>query len=128
MAKLSLTQRKVLLLTQLSSSSMQDIAREVGVTLEAAERELQTANSRFAQLRNVSSSSTRGHLQALGERVGDARFPRPTIIRRAGTARRAPPDHLLVALGVNGPKRLGTTAFEVVIAHPLGDVGWIVRA
>ena len=88
MAKLSLTQRKVLLLTQLSSSSMQDIAREVGVTLEAAERELQTANSRFAQLRNVSSSSTRGHLQALGERVGDARFPRPTIIRRAGTARR----------------------------------------
>ncbi|RYP82763.1 hypothetical protein EKO23_20960 [Nocardioides guangzhouensis] len=88
LAKLNLTQRKVLLLTQLSASSMQDIGREVGLTLEAAERELQTATSRFAQLRDVSSTSVRNHLQALTARVDDARFPRPTIIRRAGATRR----------------------------------------
>jgi DNA-directed RNA polymerase specialized sigma24 family protein len=88
LAKLNLTQRKVLLLTQLSASSMQDIAREVGLTLEAAERELQTATSRFAQLRDVPSTSVRTHLQQLTRRVEDARFPRPSIIRRAGATRR----------------------------------------
>jgi DNA-directed RNA polymerase specialized sigma24 family protein len=88
LAKLSMTQRKVLLLTQLSSVTMQEMAREVGLTDEAAERELQTATSRFAQHRDVASTSVRAHLQALSERAAGARFPRPTIIRRAGAARR----------------------------------------
>ena len=88
LSKLTLTQRKVLLLTQLSSSSMQEMAREVGLTASAAERELQTATSRFATHRNVPSTSVRGHLRSLTERATDARFPRPSIIRRAGAARR----------------------------------------
>jgi DNA-directed RNA polymerase specialized sigma24 family protein len=88
LSKLSLTQRKVLLLTQLSSASMQEMSREVGLTGEAAERELQTATSRFATQRNVPSTSVRGHLTALTDRVTDSRFPRPSIIRRAGAARR----------------------------------------
>ena len=88
LAKLSMTQRKVLLLTQLSSVSMQEMAREVGLTDEAAERELQTATSRFATQRDVPSASVRGHLTELTDRVNDSRFPRPSIIRRAGAARR----------------------------------------
>ena len=88
LAKLSVTQRKVLLLTQLSSVSMQEMAREVGLTVAAAERELQTATSRFATQRDVPSTSVRGHLTALTDRINDSRFPRPTIIRRAGAARR----------------------------------------
>ena len=88
LAKLSLTQRKVLLLTQLSSASMQEMAREVGLTDEAAERELQTATSRFATQRDVPSTSVRGHLTELTDRVNESRFPRPSIIRRAGAARR----------------------------------------
>ena len=88
LAKLSLTQRKVLLLTQLSSASMQEMAREVGLTVEAAQRELQTATSRFATQRDVPSTSVRGYLTELTERINDSRFPRPSIIRRAGAARR----------------------------------------
>ena len=88
LAKLSLTQRKVLLLTQLSSASMQEMAREVGLTTAAAERELQTATSRFATQRDVPSTSVRGHLHDLTDRVNEARFPRPSIVRRAGAARR----------------------------------------
>ena len=88
LSKLSLTQRKVLLLTQLTSASMQEMAREVGLTTAAAERELQTATSRFATQRDVPSTSVRGHLQDLTDRVNEARFPRPSIVRRAGAARR----------------------------------------
>ncbi|MET1059274.1 MAG: sensor domain-containing protein [Nocardioides sp.] len=88
LSKLSLTQRKVLLLTQLSSASMLEMAREVGLTGEAAERELQTATSRFATHRDVPSASVRGHLTDLTDRITESRFPRPSIIRRAGAARR----------------------------------------
>ena len=72
LAKLTLTQRKVLLLTQLSAASMQEMAREVGLTDEAAERELQTATSRFATQRDVPSTSVRGHLGELTERLRSA--------------------------------------------------------
>ena len=88
LAKLPLAQRKVLLLTQLTDASMADMAREVGLPLHEAEQRLQTATSQFAMNREVPTTGIRPLFEPLREHVADARWPRVTIIRRAGTARR----------------------------------------
>lgn len=88
LSRLSVDQRKALLLTQTSSITMAEMARELGLTDGAADQQLQTAARQFALHREVPSSAIRLHLQALEQRTADVRFPRPTIIRRAGAARR----------------------------------------
>ncbi len=88
LAKLPLAQRKVLLLTQLADASLPDIAREVGLPLHEAERRLQLATSTFAMHREVPTTGIRPLLEPLREQVRDERWPRVTIVRRAGTTRR----------------------------------------
>ncbi len=88
LAKLPLTQRKVLLLTQLTTVSMVDMAREAGLPLHEAEQRLQTATSQLAMHREVPTTAIRPLFEPLLEHVSDTRWPRVTIIRRAGTARR----------------------------------------
>ena len=88
LAKLPTTQRKVLVLTQLATVSMADMAREVGLPQSEAERQLQTASAQFAVQRDVASTAIRPLLEALRGHVGDGGWPRATIIRRAGAARR----------------------------------------
>ena len=79
---------QVLLLAQLASVSMADMAREVGVTRVEAERQLQTASAQFAVQRGVPTTSIRPLFEALRAHVGEGRWPRASIIRRAGAARR----------------------------------------
>lgn len=86
LGKLSLQQRRILVLTQLSSTPMPEIAREVGVTVDEAERLLQAATSSYAVQRGT--SQLRSELSNLAGVTGSARLPRASIIRRAGTARR----------------------------------------
>lgn len=88
LSKLSLQQRKVLLLTQLCSVSMEQMGREVGLTDDAAARELQTATAQFSLHRDIPSPTVRVPLEALAARLDRTRLPRVTIIRRAGAARR----------------------------------------
>jgi DNA-directed RNA polymerase specialized sigma24 family protein len=88
LAKLPLVQRKVLLLTHLTDMSMPDIAREVGLTLHDAEARLQTATSQLSMAREVPTTSIRPLFEPLLAPADDARWPRVTIVRRAGTARR----------------------------------------
>jgi DNA-directed RNA polymerase specialized sigma24 family protein len=88
LGKLTVTQRKVLLLTALTTGSLADIAREVGLPRDAAERELQSATSRYSLLRDIPSTAARESLDPLRAQVTDARWPRSTIVRRAGAARR----------------------------------------
>ena len=88
LAKLPLTQRKVLLMTQLTDAPMADMAREVGLPLHEAEQRLQTATSQFAMNREVPTTGIRPLFEPLLEHVADVRWPRVTIVRRAGTARR----------------------------------------
>lgn len=89
LGKLPVNQRKTLLLTQLSSVSMADMAREVGLPQAQAERELQRATAQFAVHRDVATTSVRAMFEPLREHVAAAvRWPRSTIIRRAGTRRR----------------------------------------
>lgn len=88
LAKLTPAQRRTLLLTQLAAVSMEEMAREAGLTDADAEQQLQTATAQFALKRDVPSTSIREHLLDLETRTEEARFPRPSIIRRAGAARR----------------------------------------
>ena len=88
LAKLPLAQRKVLLLTQLTNASRADMAREVGLPLHDAEQRLQTATSQLAMIREVPTTGIRLLFEPLRAHVEDTRWPRVTIIRRAGTARR----------------------------------------
>ena len=59
LGKLSVVQRKTLLLTQLTSITMADMAREVGIPQTDAERELQTATAQFAVHRGVETTHIR---------------------------------------------------------------------
>jgi DNA-directed RNA polymerase specialized sigma24 family protein len=88
LAKLPVTGRKALLLTQLSSASRLAMAREVGLPLDEAESRLQVATSQFALQRGVPSTAVRAPLEKLVEHCRGGRWPRVTILRRAGTARR----------------------------------------
>ena len=88
LSKLTGAQRQLLVLTSLSTLSLTDIARTVGLTRGDAERELQTASSQFALHRDVATTVVRGLLQDLARPLGDIRWPRATVIRRTGAARR----------------------------------------
>ena len=88
LGKLSTTQRKVLLLTHLTALPIDHMAREVGITRATAERELQTASAQFAVHREVPSTAIRGVLEALAPALESVRWPRPSIMMRAGSARR----------------------------------------
>ena len=98
LGKLPVTQRKALLLTHLAAVSMGDLAREVGLPRTEAERQLQTATAQFALHRDVPTTRIRPLFEPLRQHVEGARWPRPTIIRRAGAARRR--THTLVGAGV----------------------------
>lgn len=107
LAKLPTAQRKALLLTALSTATMEAISREVGLPRPETERLLQTATAQFAVQRDVATTSVRPLLEALRSSVEDVTWPRPTILRRAGTARRR--THTLIgvvatvaAVGISG--------------------------
>ena len=109
LAKLPITQRKVLLLTQLADVSMADMAREVGLTQHDAETRLQLATAEFAMQREVPTTAIRPLFEPLRDHVADVRWPRVTIIRRAGTTRRR--THTAVgAVAVVGALVLGGAA------------------
>jgi DNA-directed RNA polymerase specialized sigma24 family protein len=88
LGKLTMRQRKTLLLTQLAGVSIPQMAREIGLPLEEAERELQNAVAEFTRLRDVPTVGIRAAFAPLERAIADTRFPRAPIIRRAGAARR----------------------------------------
>ena len=88
LGQLTMRQRKALLLTQLADVSIAQMSREIGLTLEEAERELQDAVAEFTTLREVATVGIRAAFEPLERATLDSRFPRSTIIRRAGAARR----------------------------------------
>lgn len=88
LAELTAHQRHALVLAELSGAPCERIAREVGLPDEAFERELALARATFPIHRGVDASETTATLRALSARTDDVRFPRASIIRRAGTTRR----------------------------------------
>jgi len=88
LGRLTMPQRKALLLTQVANVSIAQMAREIGLPLEEAERELQNSVAEFTRIREVPTVGIRAAFEPLERATVDSRFPRPTIIRRAGAARR----------------------------------------
>ena len=75
LSKLSATQRELLVLNALSTLSLAEIGRMVGLPRSDAERELQTATSQFALNRDMPTTEVRRLLQDLAEphRLADDR-------------------------------------------------------
>jgi DNA-directed RNA polymerase specialized sigma24 family protein len=96
LGKLPLAQRKTLLLTHLTPLSMSGMAEEVGMSRAEAEKQLQLATAQFSVHRGVPTTSIRALLEALRAPVDAASWPRPTILRRAGAARRR--THTLIGV------------------------------
>lgn len=81
-------QRHLIVLTTLSPLTLSAIAREAGLPRADAERELQTGTSQFALHRDLPTTAVRAAIEALRGPLSETRWPRATIVRRAGTARR----------------------------------------
>src|SRR4051812_16925160 len=88
LGRLPLLQRKVLLLAHLTTLPLDQLAREAGIPQARAERELQAATAALALARNVPTTSVLGLFEPMAAELRDLRWPRPSIITRAGTARR----------------------------------------
>ena len=118
LGKLSATQRKVLLLTHLTSLPIDHMAREVGSTRASAERELQTASAQFAVHREVPSTAIRGVLEALAPALESVRWPRPSIVMRAGSARRRAHTGVGIATAVAAVLVTGSLVTDASGARP----------
>ncbi len=97
LGKLTVNQRKALLLTQLASVSMPQMAREIGLPLERAEQELQAGVAQLSLQRDVPSYAVPALLEPVAAAaLADTHWPRATIVRRAGATRRR--THTLVGV------------------------------
>ncbi len=88
LGKLTLAQRKSLLLHHLTALPEAERARELGVPVSESERQLATAADRFTAARGVTADEIPALFEPLRARVEDLRWPRSSIVRRAGAARR----------------------------------------
>ncbi|HET6625620.1 MAG TPA: hypothetical protein VFG63_04470 [Nocardioidaceae bacterium] len=86
--KLTLGQRRILLLTQLAAVPLAEAARELGVPGQVAEQNLQAATANVAVHLATDSTSVRARLLSLVEAAGTVKLPRASIVRRAGRKRR----------------------------------------
>lgn len=118
LAKLSANQRKVLLLSLLTEGSPTEVAREAGLPEADAARQLAIAVADFAHLRDVEPSDIRANLLALEGRTGESRFPRASIVRRAGAARRRTHTAVGVAASLAALLVAGTLAGQADAPEP----------
>lgn len=121
LATLPLVQRKALLLTQLAAVSLEEMAHEVGLTLEVAERELQLGAAHLAIYLKIPTSAIPQALNALATATRDVAWPRVTIIRRAGSARRRAHTVLGGTAAVIALVAAGTVAVDATGARPTLD-------
>lgn len=121
LASLPLTQRKALLLTQLAAVSMEEMAQELGLPLEAAERELQLGAAQLAMQLDIPTSSIPVALNSLAAATRSVTWPRVTIIRRAGIARRRAHTIIGSATAVVALVAAGAVAMESTGARPTLD-------
>ncbi len=118
LGKLPFVQRKVLLLTELTTASLAEIAREAGLPRPEAERELQSATSRLAVLREVPTTSIRTLFDPVRAHVEDGRWPRAPIIRRSGAARRRTHTVIGIAAAVAALVVTGTLVTDTTGVRP----------
>ena len=98
LAHLPLEQRKVFLLAHLSTVDEQTLSREVGITHARAEQALHAATRDFNLARSATPISVESAFASMTAEVENVRWPRATILTRAGSARRR--THTAVGLGL----------------------------
>jgi len=98
LAHLPLEQRKVFLLAHLSTVDEQTLSREVGITHARAEQALHAATRDFNLARSVTPIPVETAFASMSAEVEAVRWPRATILTRAGSARRR--THTGVGLGL----------------------------
>ena len=108
-AKLPVSQRRTLLLTQLAGVSLPDAARELGIPRSVAEQHLQAATANVAVTLDVDSTTIPGRLLSLADAAKEATLPRASIIRRAGKKRRR--AHTAIAPGAATVVAIASGAF-----------------
>ena len=118
LAALPVNQRKALLLTQLAAVTMAEMAHEIGLPLEAAERELQLGAAQLAMQLEIPTSAIPLALSSLAEVTRAVTWPRVTIIRRAGSARRRAHTVLGAATAVVALVAGGAVAVDDTGARP----------
>jgi DNA-directed RNA polymerase specialized sigma24 family protein len=101
--QLPMEERKVLLLAHLTTVGEDVLAREVGITQLRAEQVLRNAIRDFTLARGALPTEVLPCFASMAVTVEAVRWPRPTILTRAGSARRR--THTAIALG------LAVTAF-----------------
>ncbi|WP_323792229.1 hypothetical protein [Nocardioides sp.] len=122
LGKLSVSQRRTMILTQLAAVSMPQMAREVGVTLEVAQNELQHAATQLSLQLDLPASALRPRFDDVSASLVDAvRWPRPSIIRRAGAARRRTHTGVGVAVAVTALVVSGSLLVDSAGARPTLD-------
>lgn len=85
--ELPLNERKALVLTHLSPVPPAQMAREIGVTSSVAQALVTSGTDGFARARGCEVDAVGSHLAEL-RIVEGGRWPRSSIVRRTGTARR----------------------------------------
>lgn len=118
LGRLTMTERRMLLGAELTSGSLELLAREVGLPRAEAERQLQSASATFALERDVPTTQVRGVLEQVGSHLTDVRLPRPSIVRRAGSRRRRTHTVVGVAAAVSALVVAGTLVTAHDGAHP----------
>jgi DNA-directed RNA polymerase specialized sigma24 family protein len=106
LGKLPIGQRRVLLLAELTTASLTEIAREAGLPRTDAEAALQKGSAQLAMLRAVPTTSIRTLFEPVRAHLEDTRWPRSTIIRRAGSTRRR--THTVVGVVATVAALVGT--------------------
>lgn len=83
------TPRRLLVLAEVAGVALGEAAREVGVTAEDAARHLAVARADFAIARDLATpEAVEAAFAEVGASLVDVRWPRPSILRRAGARRR----------------------------------------
>jgi DNA-directed RNA polymerase specialized sigma24 family protein len=113
--KLTSAERRALLLVRLAGVPGDVAARELNVTQDTLERQVEKATAGFASALGIDPSSVRDSLMTLGEASSQAALPRPGAIRREGRSRRR--THTIVAAAAATFLAIGSGAF----AHESAD-------
>lgn len=127
LAKLPVTQRRVLLLSHLTALPLEGIAREVGVSRPVAERDLQTATAQLTTLLDIEAHAIRPALDLLRPQVEDVRWPRPSIITRAGSARRRSHTTFGVAVAIAAVVVSGSVVTDAAGVRPSLDTKGVLE-
>lgn len=119
--KLHLLPRKILLLAHLTTLPLDQLAREVGVPQARVEKELQSATSLFSLERNVPTTQILGLFEPMSHELEQTRWPRTTIITRAGSNRRRAHTAAGAAVAVAAFVGSGFVAYADGGQHPRLD-------